>query len=78
MQFKLQLTNNSGDDPKYWNNYRNSIQANNIYDALEMINEGLIDYHAVYVIDDDVISQWNDYILFATEADHFLFMLAWS
>lgn len=84
MQFKLQLSNNSGDDPKYWNKFRQEIFENvNGYPQMidnesDMINEVLIEYRAVYVIEDDGKYSWNDYVLFVSEADHFLFMLRWS
>lgn len=84
MQFKLQLSNNSGDDPKYWNKFRQEIFENvngypqMIHNESDMINEVLIEYRAVYVIEDDGEYSWNDYVLFVSEADHFLFMLRWS
>ena len=85
MSFKLQLTNNSGDDPLYWTKYRTAIlqsaaddYSQSFEDDMDLINEGLIDYRAVYVVEDRSAHSWNDYILFASEADYFLFMLAWG
>ena len=85
MQFKLQLTNNSGDDPIYWNKFRSYIlesvaddYSQSFGDDVELINDGLIEYKAIYVVEDESAYNWNDYILFSSEADHFLFMMKWS
>lgn len=84
MTYKLQLYRSPADDPDIWNKFLASVRNNlnsQTWMPPDKINPFLKRYNAQYIVVDRLHTReqlWDDYVLFESEQDYFMFLLEWS
>lgn len=78
MTYKLQLAKTSADDPIYWQKFYSYVRdiTHGGWAGPDRVNPYLKKYNASYYVWST--DPWDDYVIFDSESDFFMFMLEWS